>query len=942
MEIIFPGTPWQDTAVQYTRAAGGIVAENANWSVLLGWSAILEDRSTADQFEAWAAWRVDDLSIEQSTRWVPGSSVVEFQWTFTNDGVDPISDILLVHAFDPDTDWLLTSSFDTLCNTADGYASSQGLYVPTTMAYGVCDRINQDVGHTNPWATVPTAVYVDFDGDPVDAAMHLRTFVAALDPLESVGATGFLLWGDAAVAREAWEVAFGATCCADPDVDLDGYDDLLCGGDDCAPTDPSRSPAAVETCDHVDEDCDGSEVGAVDGTLQFYDGDGDGDGAGPGELVCPWEPRWVATDTDCDDTDNGISSLSVELCNGVDDDCDGLVDEAGAMDIPWSTDADGDGFGSRVGSVLACLSPGAGFVPDDTDCNDGDAAILPGAIEVCDDVDQDCNGLRDDGIATFPIWLDGDADGYGDQAIPTFDCAVPVGWTAVGGDCSDIDAAIHPDRDESCNLIDDDCDLAVDEPPVVGGGGAYADWDLDGHGDPAAPIDACGPGPGVSLLADDCDDTNFSVYPGALETCDGEDEDCNGIVDDGFGIVDAFIDADGDGFGDAPIAACALGVGIVAVDGDCDDLDVNTYPGATEICDLADNDCNGIADDAGVVTAWTDADLDGFGDALLPVLMPVCEVGAGTSLDATDCDDSDASVFPGADETCDGVDNDCNLAVDDEAMDATTWYPDADGDGIGPDEGAVLACESPVGSVSSSGDCNDDDADLFPGNPERCDDADQDCDEEVDEDPIDPGFWYVDGDGDGYGAETSVVIACDAPVGTVAQGGDCEDGDPALNPGTDEHCDDVDEDCNVLVDDDPVDGATWYDDVDGDGFGDPASAGTACSQPAGTVADGTDCDDGDANAWPGAPGWSDDCEPLGGTGGSGATAGSGGSGGTGATGGGTGGTGATTGTGAGSGLQGEEADPSGCSCDGSSGGRSGAWMLLGALGWLGRRNRRGT
>ncbi len=180
---------------------------------------------------------------------------------------------------------------------------------------------------------------------------------------------------------------------------------------------------------------------------------------------------------------------------------------------------------------------------------------------------------------------------------------------------------------------------------------------------------------------EDCDDNKAQVHPGHPEWCDSLDNDCNGTVDDNVITVSWYADVDGDGYGDTSEmeSDCLGGVapdGTVTEGGDCDDADPNIRPGADEVCDGVDQDCDGTIDD-GIpgVELFRDADGDSFGDPVAPPVESCLGVYPGYVDDSTDCDDLSALVFPGAEEQCNGEDDDCDgVPGEDEG--------DADGDGL--------------------------------------------------------------------------------------------------------------------------------------------------------------------------------------------------------------------------------------------------------------------
>lgn len=303
--------------------------------------------------------------------------------------------------------------------------------------------------------------------------------------------------------------------------------------------------------------------------------------------------------------------------------------------VPWTTtfeqatryrDDDGDGYG---GEPTTTCEPGQAVVDDDTDCDDSNPDVNPGAHELCTAIDEDCDGDPVSGAVDTAIYYDdSDGDGLGDDSTAVETCQPDSGAVTIGGDCDDADPHLGapvtwaPDADgdalgsnvsstwvTSCDdespLVPntDDCD---DEAATIGAT-AYADSDGDGFG--GAMVAGC-PGVGGSVaIGGDCDDANLSINPDQHELCTpGIDENC-----DGHPTVDAvdqltfYVDSDVDLAGDPEVAidACTQPLGYVANDHDCDDTTGTIGPTVDETCDGVDNNCNGLSDE-GMSNFWID------------------------------------------------------------------------------------------------------------------------------------------------------------------------------------------------------------------------------------------------------------------------------------------------------------------------------------------------
>ena len=241
---------------------------------------------------------------------------------------------------------------------------------------------------------------------------------------------------------------------------------------------------------------------------------------------------------------------------------------------------------------------------------------------------------------------------------------------------------------------------------------------------------------------------------------------------------------------DRPDAADADGDGF-SVLVDCNAGDAASNPDADERCDTIDNDCDGMIDEFGAVDApiwYVDGDEDGFGDE--EVTRAACEAPESYVDNADDCDDAQGSVFPGADELCDLLDNDCDDEIDEDAVDSDLYYWDFDGDGYGDPDRPERVCRKEAWLVENDRDCSDGDPAVNPDGVEICDLIDNDCDDLIDDldpsiNPDSQSWWYEDADSDSYGSSDpeKAVLACDPGEGYSDTNIDCDDTNPEIFEG---------------------------------------------------------------------------------------------------------------------------------------------------------------
>ena len=568
--------------------------------------------------------------------------------------------------------------------------------------------------------------------------------------------------------------------------------------------------ASAEKCDGEDNDCDGAadEPGSDDCVLFFLDEDEDGWGTmGNFKCLCDAQGMYSAKNPgDCNLQAPLIHPEAVELCNGIDDDCDMLTDEEfPGLGEPCDTD---DQDLCPNGQVV-CSVDG-----EETVCSEEEPGDL---MELCNGLDDDCDGEVDEDFPQLSVPCDG----------PDSDlCPNAVIQCSADGTASECGEESATDLTESCNGLDDDCDGEVDEGfNNLGQECDGSDSDLCANG----VFQCLASGKGVTCGSED---------PSSIEElCNGVDDDCDAQIDEGFsdldqdGEVDCLDDDDdGDGVND-DVDNCPLtsnpdqedanenGTGDLCdgdQDGDgdpnatdCDSTDPEAYHGATEVCDSKDNDCDGKVDEsgaAGCVLYFADSDSDGFG--LTAEFACLCDSDA--LFKATlpgDCNDDDPGVLPSAQELCNLVDDDCDGAVD-EAF--ATLGLECDGPDTDECENGVIVCNNDADGVTCS---LEDPA----GISESCNGLDDDCDALVDEDfgdnDKDGTADCIDDDDDDDGVDDN-----DDNCPLTANNGQEDldlDGDGNI-------CDDDDDGDSVAdeVDNCPLTGNTDQADADNDGLGD--------------------------------------------------------------------------------------------------------------------------
>jgi hypothetical protein len=426
----------------------------------------------------------------------------------------------------------------------------------------------------------------------------------------------------------------------------------ICGGD-CADQRRDVRSGLAESCDALDNDCDGTidegvtRMGAPD---RDYDLHGDATAMVAG---CPGDPGFSQVHDDCNDSSPTAFGAQLEICDGMDNNCNGMADETMGQ-VTWYPDADGDGFGGNdAAQIVVSCAIVPGHVTRPGDCDDARSDVHPGARELCNGMDDDCNGRADYTIRPGDT-EDDDGDAAADQR-----CG--------GDDCDDANAAVGPHAPELTDMLDNDCNGLVDDSP--GTAMWWLDRDRDGWGDASStPMTSSTPIASRVTRGGDCDDGDVYVHPGAPDPCDHIDQNCDGVIDDTAPLLAFFHDGDADGWADASptgiVLACSAPASSAARVGDCVDTNASIYPAAPELCDMLDDDCDGRIDETPTTLWYVDADGDGVG---ADPGAASCTVVAGRVTTGGDCDDTNAFRYPGRAEDCNGTDDDCDGTIDEGA-----------------------------------------------------------------------------------------------------------------------------------------------------------------------------------------------------------------------------------------------------------------------------------
>lgn len=561
-------------------------------------------------------------------------------------------------------------------------------------------------------------------------------------------------------------------------------------------------------------------------TTFYRDADGDGYGnTGRSKVACSKPYGYVPLKGDWNDYDAVIYPGAPELCDGRDNDQNGKIDD-GLTQRPFYWDHDKDGYGFRR-PIYACAAP-RGYIAIGGDCNDNDSTVHPSAIEIRGNrVDDNCNGAVDEGTSQEIVDCPADIIVNSDPGK----CGAVVSWNKpfIPSFCPTVHRELGPGfmfigsfnghdyytstasyRWEDAKVIaitlgghlasitsQEEHDFifqnGVSDPSIEENNRTQGYW--IGLNDEAVegtfvwsinePVTFTNweegqPDNNASKINMDRDADHVEMLPfnGKWDDFDYFDSWPLKFVLEFEPCVPATLTQTS-----LPVTGLRngsffpVGTTIITYQAKAADDIVTTCTFKVIVNGQADADCK-------ITTWYRDADGDTWGN-------PASSVNAPSQLNGyvsnrLDCNDK--NKYKGGPEVCDGIDNDCDGAID-NGFEKKVFYSDLDSDGWGTPKRTVMACTAPPHYVSNSEDCNDDNGTVYPGAPERCDGRDNNCNGLIDE-GFEKTTFYHDFDKDGYGNPAITLQACAAPLNYVAMAGDCNDRDGNIHPDAASPCND--------------------------------------------------------------------------------------------------------------------------------------------------------
>jgi hypothetical protein len=554
---------------------------------------------------------------------------------------------------------------------------------------------------------------------------------------------------------------------------------------DCDDANDEVNPNATEINDGIDNNCNGTIDEGFVLTSYYLDNDGDGFGAGsPVQDFNSPGPNYVLVGGDCNDNDPNINPNAIEVCDGIDNNCNNQIDE-GLPTQTYYADADGDGFGNPAISTVNCSQP-TGFVINNLDCDDTNPNINPDATDIPGNgIDEDCSGSD----AVIPPATLGIYEFNGTTNCTDINPNVtvqPQGATfsifqSVGTTCSAAAGVFNNSAWNTTGNIDvnefNTFSITADECKAINAtqlsflhrnsGNGSVNWVVRSSLDNFETNLFTGSSNGTNQTVTLDLPTTFSGLttlsfrfhvlnaPANSTTWRQDNVTLFGSIAE-IPVITYYADSDGDGFGNPAVSiqSCTPVAGHVTNANDCNDANAAINPN----------------------TVWyQDLDADGFGNS--NVSFTGCVPPSGYTLNNTDCDDDNNQIGQGE-----------------------MYYVDADGDGFGTTSSAAPFCENPgIGYANLGGDCNDNDDQIFPGATEICDGLDNDCNNLVD-DGLNFVTYFIDSDGDGFGVGNGISLCNNPGNGFSLIAGDCDDNNDQVYPGAndiagngiDENCDGVD------------------------------------------------------------------------------------------------------------------------------------------------------